>query len=201
MSSEGDVARVVYTPDQLKAMCMRRTLLKRIPLNGPSGRENEDKTLLVHTTHETLVFSAPLSKLQEDVEDEPAVDQCSKRRQQPNESSECIDVERGEQTKSDSSIGKSSGHSRKLDESEGTPKHQTITTDESEWAREAACDICLLEYEPGDVVAWSHNPACSHGYHEDCVADWLVRNLSCPSCRQDFVRIEDILKEKKRQSA
>jgi hypothetical protein len=38
--------------------------------------------------------------------------------------------------------------------------------------RHTACDICLLEYEIGDKVAWSPNPACSHTYHNDCVLDW-----------------------------
>lgn len=204
---------VVHTADQLKSMCVRRTLLQRIPLDDEqivSSGDNEE-TRIVHTTHETLIFSAPLlddlgTKLR-DVEGSPS-SHCHKKRQQNNES-ECIDVESGEQRKKGSSIGKSSGHSRKLDESEGTLhsshpntlRHQVVTADDSEWAREAACDICLLEYEPGDVVAWSHNPACSHAYHEDCIADWLVRNLSCPSCRQDFVRADDMLKERKRHNA
>jgi hypothetical protein len=38
--------------------------------------------------------------------------------------------------------------------------------------RNTACDICLLEYEIGDKVAWSPNLSCSHTYHNDCVLDW-----------------------------
>lgn len=53
------------------------------------------------------------------------------------------------------------------------------------------CDICLLPYEVGDVAAWSHNPACKHFYHVDCITDWLIhsrrKQRNCPSCRCDFL--------------
>jgi Ring finger domain len=51
-----------------------------------------------------------------------------------------------------------------------------------------ACDICLCEFEKGDVLAWSRNRACSHHFHRDCVVDWLRRRTTCPSCRQEFVQ-------------
>jgi len=50
-----------------------------------------------------------------------------------------------------------------------------------------ACDICILEFEVGDEVAWSPNLHCSHAFHKDCILDWLVRKPTCPSCRQDYV--------------
>ena len=53
--------------------------------------------------------------------------------------------------------------------------------------RGAVCDICLLEFETGEAVAWSPNPACNHAYHEDCITDWLLRKPTCPSCRQNFI--------------
>lgn len=51
-----------------------------------------------------------------------------------------------------------------------------------------ACDICLCEFERGDVLAWSRNRTCSHHFHRDCVVDWLRRRTTCPSCRQEFVQ-------------
>lgn len=54
--------------------------------------------------------------------------------------------------------------------------------------RHTVCDICLLEYEVGDEVAWSPNMKCTHTYHKDCVLDWLVRKPSCPNCRHDFTK-------------
>ncbi|KAL3944648.1 MAG: hypothetical protein SGBAC_001255 [Bacillariaceae sp.] len=54
--------------------------------------------------------------------------------------------------------------------------------------RGTTCDICLLEFEPGDMVAWSPNVECSHCFHRDCILDWLVRKHSCPSCRKDYLK-------------
>jgi hypothetical protein len=54
--------------------------------------------------------------------------------------------------------------------------------------RGTTCDICLLEYQVGDAVAWSPNLDCTHTYHRDCVLDWLVRKPTCPNCRHDYLR-------------
>ncbi|KAL7565154.1 hypothetical protein ACA910_021532 [Epithemia clementina (nom. ined.)] len=53
--------------------------------------------------------------------------------------------------------------------------------------RGTGCDICLLEFESGDVIAWSTNPNCDHAYHSDCISDWLLRQPTCPSCRQEYL--------------
>ncbi len=41
-------------------------------------------------------------------------------------------------------------------------------------ARDAgtACDICIVEFEVGDEIAWSPNLKCSHAFHKDCILDW-----------------------------
>lgn len=54
--------------------------------------------------------------------------------------------------------------------------------------RETTCDICLVDYEVGDFVAWSPNLECTHCFHKECVLDWLVRKNSCPSCRKDYLK-------------
>jgi hypothetical protein len=53
--------------------------------------------------------------------------------------------------------------------------------------RGAACDICLLNFEIDEEIAWSPNGACTHSFHKDCILDWLVRKPSCPSCRQNYL--------------
>ena len=53
--------------------------------------------------------------------------------------------------------------------------------------RGTTCDICLLDFEVGEEVAWSPNPECVHSFHKDCVLDWLIRKPSCPSCRNNFL--------------
>jgi hypothetical protein len=58
----------------------------------------------------------------------------------------------------------------------------------------ALCDICLGDYEAGDVVAWSTNVKCKHAFHVDCITDWLLRRPSCPSCRQAYITIPETMK-------
>jgi len=36
------------------------------------------------------------------------------------------------------------------------------------------CAICLQEYHPKEVIVVSNNPACSHCYHRDCIAEYLT---------------------------
>ena len=70
------------------------------------------------------------------------------------------------------------------------------------------CAVCQVEYEESERIAWSSNPECTHVFHEDCIAQWLVTlgrtrslvhprrhrredelnyHLECPCCRQDFI--------------
>jgi hypothetical protein len=48
------------------------------------------------------------------------------------------------------------------------------------------CEICLDDFSVGDEIAWSHNAACHHVFHQDCLLDWLEQGTSndCPVCRR-----------------
>jgi hypothetical protein len=57
--------------------------------------------------------------------------------------------------------------------------------------RGTTCDICLLDFEVDEEVAWSPNTECVHSFHKDCVLDWLIRKPSCPSCRSNYLESKD----------
>lgn len=41
------------------------------------------------------------------------------------------------------------------------------------------CVICMIEFNVGDSVRYL---PCMHTYHCQCIDDWLMRSLTCPSC-------------------
>lgn len=43
------------------------------------------------------------------------------------------------------------------------------------------CAICMSEFVIGDKVRYL---PCMHTYHCDCIDDWLIRSLTCPSCME-----------------
>jgi hypothetical protein len=51
------------------------------------------------------------------------------------------------------------------------------------------CDVCLMNYEVGEDVAFSPNDACVHHFHKECITDWLLRNPNCPLCRNDYCAV------------
>ena len=53
------------------------------------------------------------------------------------------------------------------------------------------CSICLSDYEVGDLVSWSRNPDCNHGFHKECITDWLMKNPNCPCCRLPYIQPPD----------
>ena len=48
------------------------------------------------------------------------------------------------------------------------------------------CFLCLGEYTNGSQVCCSPNPACNHGFHKECIVEWLMKRDVCPLCREDF---------------
>lgn len=47
------------------------------------------------------------------------------------------------------------------------------------------CVICFENYDDGDEV--THLP-CMHGFHADCVTEWLSRKTECPLCGSKVTR-------------
>ncbi|EDW99307.1 RING finger protein 11 isoform X1 [Drosophila yakuba] len=45
--------------------------------------------------------------------------------------------------------------------------------------KERECVICMAEFCINDAVRYL---PCMHIYHVNCIDDWLLRSLTCPSC-------------------
>jgi hypothetical protein len=45
------------------------------------------------------------------------------------------------------------------------------------------CSICLCEYEDADFVV---RLPCNHLFHDNCIAEWVGRNVRCPLCNLDL---------------
>lgn len=43
------------------------------------------------------------------------------------------------------------------------------------------CVICMIEFSVGDSIRYL---PCMHTYHVNCIDDWLMRSLTCPSCME-----------------
>ena len=41
------------------------------------------------------------------------------------------------------------------------------------------CVICMVEFMVDDKIKYL---PCMHTYHQECIDDWLMRSLTCPSC-------------------
>ncbi|XP_062074763.1 RING-H2 finger protein ATL79-like [Humulus lupulus] len=46
---------------------------------------------------------------------------------------------------------------------------------------ETECAICLSEFEEGQGVRLMAR--CNHGFHDQCIHQWLSSHSSCPTCR------------------
>jgi len=47
------------------------------------------------------------------------------------------------------------------------------------------CAICLLAWEPEDVIKVT---PCGHTFHEECLGSWLSTARTCALCRQDLTK-------------
>jgi hypothetical protein len=69
--------------------------------------------------------------------------------------------------------------------------NKTNDDDNNEEEDQEQCAICLVEYEAGDEISWSHNKSCTHAFHRDCIIDWLVSHDECPCCRHNYLSLGD----------
>ena len=53
------------------------------------------------------------------------------------------------------------------------------------------CAICLVDYELGDEICYSHNPRCHHYFHRECIMEWLKHHDECPCCRCNYLALDD----------
>lgn len=53
---------------------------------------------------------------------------------------------------------------------------------------ETSCIICLVDYEPNDMVTQLHCDV-RHYFHTKCVEDWIKQgNNRCPYCRASIMQ-------------
>jgi len=61
---------------------------------------------------------------------------------------------------------------------------EEFTTESELKYGEIECSICLLNFEPGDMMRVMK---CGHRFHKECVDEWLSRYKSvCPLCKTDM---------------
>jgi len=51
-----------------------------------------------------------------------------------------------------------------------------------------SCPICLLDYEVGDKNLMILK--CNHVYHNECIRQWLQRDVRCPTCRFNLASLD-----------
>jgi len=47
----------------------------------------------------------------------------------------------------------------------------------------ASCAICLCDYVESEEVKFLR---CGHHFHSECITTWLLKNKTCPFCKQDI---------------
>ena len=66
---------------------------------------------------------------------------------------------------------------------------RSSTTHNSSSMSVQLCAICLEEYQVGESIAWSRNPACHHVFHKKCLLNHLRASSNqddCPICRNTY---------------
>ncbi|KAH8256493.1 hypothetical protein KR032_011374 [Drosophila birchii] len=61
----------------------------------------------------------------------------------------------------------------------GLMQHLPIGTYDGSSKKARECVICMAEFCVDETVRYL---PCMHIYHVNCIDDWLMRSLTCPSC-------------------
>ena len=135
----------------------------------------------------SLPVSFPENKNEEDDENDEEAQQVKVEADDDKKKEE--EEEKKEETHDNDDLNTCSiKHRRKADIMVRTLAH-TLSANQ-DYDQPTTCDICLLDYEEGEELAWSHNEGCIHAFHKECITDWLLRNPKCPLCRRDYVTVE-----------
>lgn len=63
----------------------------------------------------------------------------------------------------------------------GLIQHLPMRKHDGGFKNSRECVICMVEFVVGDTVRYL---PCMHTYHLECIDDWLMRSLTCPSCME-----------------
>ncbi|XP_022889450.1 NEP1-interacting protein-like 2 [Olea europaea var. sylvestris] len=69
-----------------------------------------------------------------------------------------------------------------LDVIKKLPSYKYHSMETMKSSQEINCTICLQDFENGDCARML--PRCRHSFHLHCTDEWLIRNGTCPICRE-----------------
>ncbi|KAH0463388.1 hypothetical protein IEQ34_007970 [Dendrobium chrysotoxum] len=78
----------------------------------------------------------------------------------------------------------SSSHGMSRDSVQKLPKTIITKLNKSDFSG-ICCVVCLQDFKIGDLARIL--VCCQHRFHLSCIDNWLMRQSSCPLCRQDFL--------------
>jgi hypothetical protein len=59
---------------------------------------------------------------------------------------------------------------------------------------EELCSICYYNLKEGEEI---HKLECKHVFHCECIKEWLMKERSCPLCKQEIGGEKEIQEERK----
>jgi hypothetical protein len=174
--------------ENFEAMLILKTVVKDFSDDGDSGDDDKEKEEPKQTREDDQTQDLEESKQGE--EEKSARDD----EQFTNENSDSLHVQLPDDNRiacaEDVDGDEHDIETGKLpsDSKNASSTYLTIRLSEIE---QTCCDICMMDYELGDVVSQSNNSNCDHIFHKDCILDWMQKKHSCPCCRRNYLGEED----------